>query len=183
MTRYVDRVIEGAKLLGQQYVVWPYVEPAARTIETYKRVAERLNAIGAQAAKAGLRVAYHNGGGEFVAQNGQFPYDIILKETDPARVKLQIDLYWHAFDTTQPPREWFTKAAGRFEMWHVKDMHKVNRRYTELGNGSIDYTRIWPDTAMSGMKHFFVEQGGNFAVDPFQSAVDGMAYVRKYLQK
>jgi sugar phosphate isomerase/epimerase len=97
-------------------------------------------------------------------------------------VKLQIDLYWLSFDTTDSPRSWFDRAPGRFEMWHVKDMHKVNRRYTELGNGSIDYTRIWPDAAMSGMKHFFVEQGGNFAVSPLQSAADGMAYVKKYLQ-
>ena len=29
-------------------------------------------------------------------------------------------------------------------MWHVKDMHKVSRDYTELGNGTIDYTQIWP---------------------------------------
>jgi sugar phosphate isomerase/epimerase len=183
MNRYVDRVTEGAKLLGQQYVVWPYLEPKTRTLDTYKRVAERLNVIGARVSKAGLRVAYHNGGGEFVQQNGQYPYDIILKETDPALVKLQIDLYWFSFDTEQPAHDWFKKAPGRFEMWHVKDMHKVNRRYTELGNGSIDYTRIWPDTAMSGMKHFFVEQGGNFTVDAMQSAADGIAYVKKYLQK
>ena len=183
MNRYVDRVTEGAKLLGQQYVVWPYLEPKTRTLDSYKRVAERLNVIGARVSKAGLRAAYHNGGGEFVQQNGQYPYDIILKETDPALVKLQIDLYWFSFDTEQPARDWFKKAPGRFEMWHVKDMHKVNRRYTELGNGSIDYTRIWPDAAMSGMKHFFVEQGGNFTVDAMQSAADGIAYVKKYLQK
>ena len=35
-------------------------------------------------------------------------------------------------------------------------MHKISRDYTELGNGTIDYTRIWPDAALSGMKHFFV---------------------------
>ena len=68
-------------------------------------------------------------------------------------------------------------------MWHVKDMHKVSRDYTEMGNGTIDYTKIWPDTAMSGMQHFFVEQGGNFAVNAMQSAADGIAYVKKYLQR
>jgi sugar phosphate isomerase/epimerase len=182
LNRYVDRCVEGARILGQRYITWPYLEPAMRNLETYRLVADRLNAIGARVAKSGLLVTYHNGGGEFVEQGGQFPYDIILKQTDPALVKLQIDLYWFAFDTTVAPRVWFDKAPGRFEMWHVKDMHKVNRRYTELGNGSIDYTRIWPDAAMSGMKHFFVEQGGNFAVNPLQSAADGMAYVKKHLQ-
>jgi sugar phosphate isomerase/epimerase len=183
MNRYVDRCAEGARILGQQYITWPYLEPATRTLDTYKLVAERLNSIGARLAKSGLQVAYHNGGGEFIAQKGQVPYDIILKETDPSLVKLQIDLYWLSHDTSQQPREWFKRAPGRFEMWHIKDMHKVSRDYTELGNGTIDYTRIWPDAAMSGMKHFFVEQGGNFAVDAMQSAADGMAYVKRYLQK
>ena len=126
---------------------------------------------------------WHNNGGEFIAQAGQIPYDVILRETDPGIVKLQIDLYWHAHDTDDPPHALFKRAPGRFAMWHVKDMHKVSRDYTEMGNGTIDYTRIWPDAALSGMEHFYVEQGGNFAVSAMQSAADGVAYVKKYLQK
>ena len=183
MNRYVDRCAEGARLLGQHYVVWPYLEPSMRTLDHYRRVAARLNVIGERVAKAGLRVAYHNGGGEFVDQGGQLGYDIILKETDPRLVALQIDLYWLSFDTTVLPRVWFERARGRFEMWHVKDMHKVNRRYTELGNGSIDYTKIWPDAVMSGMKHFFVEQGGNFTHDPIRSITDSAEYVKRVLLK
>jgi sugar phosphate isomerase/epimerase len=183
LNRYVDRCAEGARVLGQTYIVWPYLEPRRRTLDTYKRVAGLLNAIGSRLAKSGLHVAYHNGGGEFIAQTGQLPYDIILRETDPALVKMQIDLYWHAHDTEDPPDALFKRAAGRFVMWHVKDMHKVSRDYTEMGNGTIDYTRIWPHAAMSGMTHFFVEQGGNFAVSAMQSAADGMAYVKKYLKR
>ena len=182
LNRYVDQCAEGARILGQRYIVWPYLEPKLRTLDTFKRVAGLLNTIGARLAKSGLQVAYHNGGGEFIAQNGELPYDIILRETDPALVKMQIDLYWHAHDTSDPPHALFTRAKGRFVMWHVKDLHKVSRDYTELGNGTIDYTRIWPDTSLSGMRHFFVEQGGNFAVNAMQSAADGMAYVKKYLQ-
>jgi hypothetical protein len=33
------------------------------------------------------------------------------------------------------------------------------------------------------MQHFFVEQGGNFAVNAMQSAADGIAYVKKYLPR
>ena len=95
---------------------------------------------------------------------------------------MQIDLYWHAHDTNESPHALFTRDKGRFVMWHVKDLHKVSRDYTELGNGTIDYTRIWPDTGLSGMRHFFVEQGGNFAVNAMQSAADGMAYVQNILE-
>jgi len=183
LNRYVDRCAEGARILGQRYIVWPFIEPPLRTLETYKQVAGLLNAIGTRLAKSGLHVAYHNGGGEFIAQGGQLPYDILLRETDPALVKMQIDLYWHAHDTDDPPHALFQRAKGRFVMWHVKDMHKVSRDYTEMGNGTIDYTKIWPDAAMSGMEYFYVEQGGNFAVSAMQSAADGIAYVKKYLQK
>ena len=75
----------------------------SRTIEKFKVVAERLNIAGEQVKKAGLQLAYHNHDFEFVEQNGQIGYDIILKDTDPALVKLQMDLYWIARGSKQPP--------------------------------------------------------------------------------
>jgi sugar phosphate isomerase/epimerase len=183
LTAYVARCIEGAHALGQSYITWPLVDEEFRTIDKLKVIAERLNTIGAQIKKAGLQLAYHNHDFEFVDQNGQIGYDVILKETDPALVKLQMDLYWIAHGSKLTPHEWFVKQPGRYVMWHVKDMHKVSRDYTELGNGSIDFTKIWPDTKLAGMKHFFVEQGGNFTKDPFQSITDSAAYVKTYLLK
>ena len=183
LTAYVARCIEGAHALGQTYITWPLLDEDFRTIDKFKIVAERLNTIGAQIKKAGLQLAYHNHDFEFVEQNGQIGYDIILKETDPALVKMQMDLYWIAHGSKLTPHEWFKKAPGRFVMWHVKDMHKVSRDYTELGNGTIDFTKIWPDTGLAGMKHFFVEQGSNFAKDPMQSIADSAAYVKQYLRK
>ena len=181
--RYVDRSIEGAHVLGHEYITWPYLDEGDRTIEKFKIVAERLNIAGAQAKKAGLLVAYHNHDFEFVEQNGQIGYDVILRDTDPALVKLQIDLYWIAHGSKLTPHDWFKRAPGRFVMWHIKDMHKTSRDYTELGNGTIDFTRIWPDAELAGMKYFYVEQGGNFTHDPFQSVADSAEYVKRVLLK
>ena len=125
----------------------------------------------------------HNHDFEFVEQNGQIGYDIILKDTDAALVKLQMDLYWIARGSKLSPHEWFKRAPGRFAMWHVKDMHKVSRDYTELGNGSIDFSSIWPDAELAGLKHYFVEQGGNFTHDPFQSITDSAAYMKRVTPK
>jgi sugar phosphate isomerase/epimerase len=183
LDRYVDQCVEGARALGQSYITWPVVDPANRTIDGFKNMAQRLNRIGARIAKSGVQVAYHNHGFDFVPQDGQVPYEIILAETDPKLVKLQVDLYWLAHDSKQPAHDWFKRAPGRFVMWHVKDMHKVSRDYTELGNGTIDYTRIWPDIKLAGMQHFFVEQGGNFTHDPMRSIADCAAYVKRYLLK
>jgi len=183
LKRYVDRCIEGAHAVGHEYITWPFLDPDSRTIEKFKVAAERLNIAGGQIKKAGLQLAYHNHDFEFVEQNGQIGYDIILKETDPALVKLQMDLYWIAHGSKLTPHEWFERQPGRFVMWHVKDMHRVSRDYTEVGNGTIDFTRIWPDASLAGMKHFFVEQGGNFTHDPFRSVADSAEYVKRVLLK
>jgi sugar phosphate isomerase/epimerase len=183
LKRYVDRCIEGAHALGQAYITWPLIDEGDRTIEKFKVVAERLNLAGAQVKKAGLEIAYHNHDFEFVEHNGQIGYDIILKNTDPALVKLQMDLYWIAHGSKLTANQWFKRQPGRFVMWHVKDMHKTSRDYTELGNGTIDFTKIWPDARLAGLKHFFVEQGGNFTHDPFRSVADSAEYVKRVLLK
>lgn len=183
LKRYVERCVEGAHALGQTYITWPLVDEGFRTIDKFKVVAERLNLAGGQIKKAGLQLAYHNHDFEFVEQNGQTGYDIILKDTDPALVKLQMDLYWIARGSKLSANQWFKRQPGRFVMWHVKDVHRTSGDYTEVGNGTVDFTRIWPDAALAGMKHFFVEQGGNFTHDPFRSVADSADYVKRVLLK
>jgi sugar phosphate isomerase/epimerase len=179
---YMDRCIQGARAIGQSYITWPLIDQDSRTIDTFKVVAERLNIIGAQAKSAKLQVAYHNHDFEFAEQGGTRGYDVILKETDPALVKLQMDLYWIA-RASQTPRDLFKRAPGRFVMWHVKDVHPVSKDYTEVGNGTIDFTKIWPDAELAGLQHFFVEQGGNFTHDPIRSITDSAEYVKRVLLK
>ena len=182
LKRYVDRCMQGARALGQSYITWPLIDPDSRTLDKFKVVADRLNIAGEQARSAKLQLAYHNHDFEFIDQNGTSGYDIILRETDPALVKLQMDLYWVA-RAGRTPHDLFRRAPGRFVMWHVKDVHPVSRDYTEVGNGTIDFTKIWPDAELAGLKHFFVEQGGNFTHDPIRSITDSAEYVKRVLLK
>jgi sugar phosphate isomerase/epimerase len=180
MTAYVDRCILGAKALGQKYVTWAWLDPQSRDLESFKLVAERLNMIGAQAAAAGLKVAYHNHDFEFIPHGGKIGYDIIMRETDPGLVKLQLDLFWVAHSSARTPHELFEEQPGRFTMWHIKDMDAA-KRYTELGRGSIDFTKIMPDAQLAGLEEYFVEQGDNFAVGPMQSIETSASYAKKHL--
>jgi sugar phosphate isomerase/epimerase len=180
LKRYMDRCIEGAHALGQKYVTWPFLDPESRTLDGFRTVARRLNLIGQQAKAAKLLVAYHHHDFEFVDHNGQIGYDIVTKETDPALVKLQMDLYWIARASPVSATEWFKRQPGRFVMWHVKDMHKTSRDYTELGNGTVDFPAIFPHARLAGLQHYFVEQGGNFTYDPFRSITDGAEYMKRH---
>ena len=183
LKKYVDQCIVGARAIGQRYITWPWLDPESRTIEKFKVLTGKLNMIGEQVNKAGLGFAYHNHDFEFIDHNGEIGYDIVMRETDPKLVKLQIDLYWAMHSSKQTPHELFTKQPGRFVMWHVKDMDKKTRDYTELGNGSIDYTKILPDASFAGLEYYFIEQGGNFAKDPMQSIADGAAFMKQNLEK
>ena len=181
LLRYTDQSIEGAHALGQKYITWPWLDPESRSIEKFKLLTDKLNLIGERVNKAGLGFAYHNHDFEFIDHNGETGFDIILQNTDPESVKLQIDLYWVAHSSPRTAHELFLKSPGRFVMWHIKDMDKVNRDYTEMGNGSIDYTKILPDASLSGMEYYYIEQGGNFAQNPIQSVKDSAEYFKKNL--
>jgi sugar phosphate isomerase/epimerase len=181
LNRYVDQCITGAEALGQRYITWPWLDPDSRTLEKFRLLTGRLNLIGERVSKAGLGFAYHNHDFEFTDQGGENGYELIMRETDPSLVKLQIDLYWAAYASRQTPHELFTRQPGRFVMWHIKDMDKTTRDYTELGNGSIDYKVILPDAPLAGLQYYFLEQGGNFARDPITSITDSAAFMKQQL--
>jgi len=183
LKRYVDECIEGAHTLKQQYIVWPWLHPSLRTIDRFKLVAATLNKIGEQIKKGGLQLAYHNHDFEFTEQDGQIGYDIILNETDASLVKLQMDLYWVSYASKLKPHEWFVKQPGRYVMWHLKDMDKVTRDYEVMGEGSIDFTTIMPHVKLAGVKHLFVEQGGNFKPDALSCVARSAKYVKEVLFK
>jgi sugar phosphate isomerase/epimerase len=183
LLRYTDQCIEGAHALGQHYITWPWLDPAFRNLDNFRVLSGKLNDIGERVNKAGLGFSYHNHDFEFTDYNGENGYNIIMRETDPALVKLQLDLYWVMHSSKLSPSELISRQPGRFVMWHIKDMDKKSRDYSELGNGSIDFTKILPEASRAGLQYYYIEQGGNFAKDPIQSITDSAVFFKKNLEK
>jgi sugar phosphate isomerase/epimerase len=182
LKRFVDQCINGARTLGMKYITWPWLAPEQRTMDNFKLLSEKLNIIGEQVTSAGLGFAYHNHGFEFKDFDGKNGFETILKETDPELVKLEMDMYWVLRSSKYTPKDLVRNQPGRFVMWHIKDMDKVSRDYTELGNGSIDYAEILPDPNKSGLEFYYLEQGGNYAHSPMKSIADSATYFKKHLQ-
>mgnify|MGYP000100189983 FL=1 len=183
LKRFVDQCITGAKALNKSYITWPWLAPEYRTIENFKILAGKLNRIGEQVTKAGLGFAYHNHDFEFTDHHGEHGYGSILYDTDPELVKLQMDMYWVEHSSKLSPKQLIADHPGRFVMWHIKDMDKVTRDYTELGNGSIDYIEMLSTIDTDALEFYYLEQGGNFAVSSMQSITDSAAYFKKHLQQ
>lgn len=183
LKRFVDQCIKGALALGSPYITWPWIAPNFRNFVGFKILAPKLNLIGEQVAAAGLGFAYHNHGYEFKDLGGQSGFDIILNNTDPDLVKLQMDMYWVMHEGISTPKEMVKKQPGRYVMWHIKDMHKESRDYTELGNGSINYHEVLPDPKASGLEYYYIEQGGNFSKSAMDSAATSAKYFKQELQQ
>lgn len=180
LTAYVEKCIAAAKTLESSYITWPFVPEAYHNPEGFKQLAKLLDQIGQQVTQAGLGFAYHNHGYEFEAWNGKTGFQLLIENTNPDWVKFQLDLYW-AVHSGASPKALVKAQPGRFVMWHIKDMDRNTRDYTELGNGSIDYNSILPNPTTAGLSYYYIEQGGNFRVNSLTSAKESIAYLKKNL--
>ncbi len=171
----LEWLLETAATLGHKYLVCPWLSPEMRTsIDTYKKLAASFNKFGEACQKAGVHFAYHNHDFEFETVDGQIPYDVLLAETDPKLVYMEIDLYWIK-KAGKDVFAYFEKAPGRYALCHVKDMDE-NGKMMEVGKGKIDFGKIFAQAQQAGLKHFFVEH--DQPVDPLQSITASMHHLK-----
>ncbi len=147
--------IEFAQTLGQKYIVVPVVAASERTIADYHRHAEALNRAGEACKAAGLKMGYHNHDFEFATIDGQRPYDILMDETDPELVTMELDLFWIT-KAGVDPLEYINKYPGRFSMLHVKDMD-ANGGMADVGRGTIKFAELFSHVDTGGFEHYFIE--------------------------
>lgn len=151
----LEREIETAQTIGQKYIVVPILPPNERTIADYHRHAEALNRAGEACKAAGLKMGYHNHDFEFATVQGQRPYDILVEETDPDLVAMELDLFWIT-KAGVDPAEYINKYPGRFAMLHVKDMDTLGRM-ADVGKGTIKFAELFSRVDTGGFEHYFVE--------------------------
>jgi len=170
--------LEAAPVIGYHYLVAAWIPAEARrTLDDYKRIAESFNHAGAEARAAGRQFAYHNHDFEFVPLEGRLPYDVLLAETDPQLVQLEIDLYWIT-KGGQDPLAYFARWPGRVPLVHVKDSAgPPEHRMMDVGAGTIDWKRIFARRDQAGIRHAFVEH--DEPRDAFASIRASYAYLKR----
>ncbi|MEI9807598.1 MAG: sugar phosphate isomerase/epimerase [Bacteroidota bacterium] len=116
---------------GQEYLICSTMPTTGQTADNYKKVAETFNKAGEECKKMNLKFGYHNHEYEFESDKGQVLYDVLLDNTDPALVHMEMDLGW-VIVGGKDPLDYFSKYKGRFPLWHLKDMNMAKKRSTEL---------------------------------------------------
>ncbi len=176
-----DKAVDDAAEVGLKYMVCAYLsDPERGNLDHYKKLADDFNRAGERCKKAGIQFCYHNHDFEFKQQDGKYPYETLLANTDKNLVKMEMDLYW-VTKAKQDPIKLINDNPGRFPLFHVKDMDNTPAgSFTEVGNGIIDFKAIFKHADKAGMKYFFVEQDKTPG-DPFNSISQSFNYIKKTL--
>ena len=108
--------------IGAQYLICPgaHMPDLASTLE----VAKRLNEIGAKAKACGLKFGYHNHTQEFNEYDGKYCLDILMENTDPDKVIMELDVGWASCAGINVV-DYINKHAGRVELIHAKECNQV----------------------------------------------------------
>ncbi|MGC1485935.1 MAG: sugar phosphate isomerase/epimerase [Candidatus Acidiferrum sp.] len=129
--------------------------PEHPTMEDVKRAADEYNKMGEKAAAAGIQQGLHNEGFETSSVDGQRTYDLLFGLLDPKLVKFQfqVSTISEGFDAA----EYFNKYPGRFISMHVQGWSAKTKKIVPVGQGTLDWKKIFTAAKTGGVKNYFVE--------------------------
>jgi len=148
--------IAWANDLGLKQMLVPSLDgPRNPTMDDVKRAAEEYNKMGEQSAKAGIRQGLHNEGFELSMVGGRRTYDILIELLDPKFVNFQFQV--STISKGYDAAEYFMKYPGRFFSMHVQDWSAETKKTMAVGQGTLDWTKIFTAAKTCGLKNYFVE--------------------------
>lgn len=172
-----QRSLDLAHFLGHQFLIVPSLTAeTSRTLDDWREWADRFNAAGAMARKAGIWLAFHNEPGHMTPLEGKIPYDLFVERSDPNVVRLQLDVGNMVMGGGDPMR-YLSRYKDRYWSFHLKDVVVDRSRDTELGKGTVPLAKLLAAVPGIDDKLCFVEQEG--ASDQLASAARDLAYLRK----
>lgn len=135
------------------------------------RRSETFNQIGELARQHGMRFYYHNHFQEFQRCGDKYVYEIIMENTDPELVKLELDTYW-IYRGGQDAIDWIKRYSDRIISLHQKDFPQSSPQPLNLLDG------VFADDETINMDNFmerkepkaFVEIGNGTL--PIQEIID-----------
>jgi sugar phosphate isomerase/epimerase len=129
--------------------------PEHPTMDDVKRAADEYNKMGERAAAAGIQQGLHNEGFETSSVDGQRTYDLLFGLLDPKLVKFQfqVSTISEGFDAA----EYLNKYPGRFISMHVQGWNATTKKIVPVGQGTLDWKKIFTAAKTGGVKNYFVE--------------------------
>jgi sugar phosphate isomerase/epimerase len=180
-------VLQEAKTLGARFVMcaWiPHDDAAGLTRDEALQAAEVFGAAGKAAKAQGVRLAYHPHGYEFVPSAEGTLLDTIVKNTDPAVVSFEVDIFWARAGGADPAKL-IASLPGRVPLLHIKDMQKglvlppgtskaADETNVAAGTGQLDLPAILRAARKSGTEIFYLEDESEH---PWEQVPESLKYL------
>jgi sugar phosphate isomerase/epimerase len=148
---------------------------ADMSLDDWKRVAHRINETGVQLAKSGITIGYHNHNLEFAKlSDGGTPLEVLLRETDPGVVKLELDIGWAAAAGVDVVA-FLDQHASRINQVHLKDTTEpsgTGLKFTpaRLGEGILKWDALLKAIKRANVEHLYIEQEEPFKATALEEA-------------
>jgi sugar phosphate isomerase/epimerase len=157
---------------------------AGPTVDDWKRNIDTFNKIGDLCKKSGLSFGYHNHNLEFRKIGDVVPYDLLLKETDPALVSMEMDIGWVVAGGADPVA-YLTKYPTRYSAVHIKDLKNVGIPNTNgkmdsaiIGKGIIDWSKVLPAVKKSSVTSAYLELEEPYDPSPIGMVQQSAAFLK-----
>lgn len=160
---------------------------AGPTVNDWKKNADTFNKLGALCRKSGLTFAYHNHNVEFREVGDALPYDLLLKETDPALVQMEMDIGWVVAGGADPVA-YLTKYPNRYFSLHIKDLKNQGIPNTNMkmisaiiGKGIIDWKAVLAAAHKTKVERAFLEIEEPYDPSPLEMVKQSFAYLHGHI--
>jgi sugar phosphate isomerase/epimerase len=151
-----DDRISWAKDVGLTQMLVPSLDgPKNPTLDDVKRAADEYNRMGERAASAGIVQGLHNEDFELTKVDGKRTYNLLFQLLDPRYVKFQFQV--STISEGYDAAEYFTKYPGRFISMHVQGWSATTRKIVPVGQGTLDWPKIFSAAKTGGIQNYFVE--------------------------
>jgi sugar phosphate isomerase/epimerase len=115
---HLKKIINYYIELGGKYLSFPI--DFFPTADYLKKRCELYNHIGTLCAPYGIKFLYHNHFHEFALLEGNVTMDLIVKNTDPDLVGIELDAYWTILGAYDPAEK-IRQYGKRIDLIHEKD--------------------------------------------------------------
>lgn len=163
----LDHVVSDAKALQASYVFTSSMPHQGElSADDVHKAAADFNQWGSTLKDQGLRFGYHPHGFEFVHTPAATLFDVLMEDTKPEYVTMELDAFWFVHGGADPVT-YLEKYPGRFDIMHLKDIAKgtpndltgtaPDNTSVSLGHGELNWPAIFRAADRAGVKFYFIE--------------------------
>ena len=141
----------------------------AHFMKTFVPVAEKIRA-------GGRYFMYHNHDQEFKKIGNQIVLEKLAQDVPAELMGFTLDTFWIQAGGGDPA-QWVEKLSGRVPVIHLKD-YAYGRKMAVVGEGNINFSRVFSAAEESGTKYLLVEQDDCNGEDPIDCLRRSYEYLK-----